>query len=169
MKKQRSIEDFQVWSFFWSQSQLWRIKGPQKPIPGSPSLTSQVSSWCWPLAALIPLCYTPTCLNNNSTFPHQSSQFNLELLARTFFLLDSLTKCGLQKSVETMRWFSSFPDLVFVSALQDPLSLQTAFKLTAALSAWASLIQSDTQECDLLFYLPLKYSRGAQESQLSQL
>lgn len=68
-----------------------------------------------------------------------------------------------------MRWFSSFPDLVFVSALQDPLSLQTAFKLTAALSAWASLIQSDTQECDLLFYLPLKYSRGAQESQLSQL
>lgn len=44
-----------------------------------------------------------------------------------------------------MQWFSSFPDLVFVSALQDPLSLQTAFQLTAALSAWASLIQSDTQ------------------------
>lgn len=42
-----------------------------------------------------------------------------------------------------MRWFSSFPDLVFVYDLQDPLSLQTAFKLTAAFSAWASIIQSD--------------------------
>lgn len=99
---------------------------------------------------------------------HQSSRW-----CKTYFFVSfqNLGDLALQHNAakqeepyKSLR-FSSFPYLVFVSALQDPSSLKTAFKSDSG----AFRLSLFNSECDPSFCLPIKYSGGTQESQLSQL